>query len=287
MINFQLYFEKRERNPLRKREYESANINNYNYVQQNKKKLPTEVQSQIRKMKRLGVEPEKIEAFKQKKIGEREKELKAEFFRPKTDKNELVLSLFGIDVYKDSLVTKDILPGHYSHRTLTAIIKKLVTQFKDILPIRKFTIIITDSEKNPATLNKSKTGRKEAAPGSYYNRAIYLDVNHVDNYEVLVHEYAHFVADRIPKQTEPMLQAEYKKMLDEYFAKTTKRKALEGLRNDKHRVAMAKKFGLPTDYAATNFDEWFAEIITYWKSIPTTKESYRFKSAVKSVLTRL
>ena len=109
----------------------------------------------------------------------------------------------------------------------------------------------------------------------------------MDDYDTLVHEYAHYVADRIPTQTEPMLKAEYKKMLDEYFEKTTRRKALEGSRNEKHRVAMAQKLGLPTSYAASNFDEWFAEIISHWKQLPNTKESYRFKAAVKQVLMRI
>ena len=287
MINFQLYFEKRERNPLRKRELERTNINNYTYVQKEKKKLPAESQSQIRKMKRLGVEPEKIDAFKQKKIQEREQELKQKYFRTKITAPVLVLEKFGIKVYKDSYATKEFAPNSYSYRMINHLITKLVTDFKDILPNRKPRIIITDTSKNPVSATAAITGYDETPPGVYHDKLIYIDQHYVDDYDILVHEYAHYVADRIPKQTEPMLKAEYKKMLDEYFEKATRRKALEGLRNEKHRIAMAEKLGLPSDYAAANFDEWFAEIITHWKNVPNTKESYRFKSAVKSVLTRI
>jgi len=288
MIKFQLYFEKRERNPLRKRELEKQGVGtNYDYVQKEKKKLPSERQSQIRKMKKLGVEPERIETFKQAKIAEREKELKGQYFRAKINKPELLFEKFGIKVYKDGYVTEDLASGSYRYKMINYLVTQLVREFKDILPNRKPRIVITDTSKNPASADAAITGHKEIPPGVYHDRIIYLDQNYVDDYDILVHEYAHYVADRIPKQTEPMLRAEYKKMLDEYFEKTTRRKTLEGLRNEKHRIAMANKLGLPSDYAASNFDEWFAEIITYWKRMPNTKESYRFKTAVKRVLTRI
>ena len=287
MINFKLYFEKRERNPLRKRELEKQGINNYHYVQQEKKKLPAERQTQIRKMKKLGVEPERIETFKQAQIAERENEIKGKYFKTKINSPELLFQKFGIRVYKDGYVTEDITPNSYRYRMINYLIKKLVTEFKDVLPNRKPRIIITDISKNPAVANSSITGYGDSPPGVYYDKLIYIDQNHVDDYSLLTHEYAHYVSDRIPKQSEPMLKAEYKKMLDEYFEKTTRRKSLEGNRNKKHRIAMANKLGLPSDYSAVNFDEWFAEIITNWKEMPNTKESYRFKAAIKKVLTRI
>ena len=288
MIKFQLYFERRERNPLRKRELEAQGVGtNYDYIQKEKKKLPKERLSQIRKMKKLGVEPDWIEMFKQAKIAEREKELKGQYFRTKIVSSELLFEKFGVKVYKDKYVTEDFGPKSYRYRLLNFAVNKLITDFKDILPNRKPRIIVTDTTKNPVTAGVSVTGTKESPPGVYHDRLIYLDQNYVDDYDTLVHEYAHYVADRIPTQTEPMLKAEYKKMLDEYFEKTTRRKALEGSRNEKHRVAMAQKLGLPTSYAASNFDEWFAEIISHWKQLPNTKESYRFKTAVKQVLTRI
>ena len=82
MINFELYYERRERNPLRKREIEAQGLGtNYDYVEREKENLSKERKSQIRKMEKLGVEPERIEIFKQAKIAEREKELKGEYFR--------------------------------------------------------------------------------------------------------------------------------------------------------------------------------------------------------------
>lgn len=288
MINFELYYERRERNPLRKREIEAQGLGtNYDYVEREKENLSKERKSQIRKMKKLGVEPERIEIFKQAKIAEREKELKKEYLRTKITSSELLFQKFGVKVFKDKYATENLSPGSYRYRMLDFIVTKLIRYFKDILPNRKPTIVVTDTKKNPLTMEVSVTGDKGFPPGVYYDRLIYIDQNYVDDYDVLVHEYAHFVAYRIPKQTEPMLKAEYKKMLDEYFERTTKRKALEGYRNKKHRILMAQKLGLPSNYASANFDEWFAEIITYWKSLPNTKESYRFKTAVKQVLTRI
>jgi hypothetical protein len=288
MINFELYYERRERNPLRKREIEAQGLGtNYDYVEREKENLSKERKSQIRKMEKLGVEPERIEIFKQAKIAEREKELKGEYFRTKIISSELLFQKFGIKVLKDKYATEDFSTGSYRLKMLNFIVTKLVRHFKDVLPNRKPTIVVTDTKKNPLTKEVSVTGDKEFPPGVYYDRLIYIDQNYVDDYDVLVHEYAHFVADRISKQTEPMLKAEYKKMLDEYFKRTTKRKALEGSRNTNNRILMAKQLGLPSDYATANFDEWFAEIITYWKSFPNSKESYRFKTAVKKVLTRI
>jgi hypothetical protein len=76
-------------------------------------------------------------------------------------------------------------------------------------------------------------------------------------------------------------------MLDEFFERKTRRKNLEGKRNEKLRSQLAKKMGLPSDYAATNFDEWFAELITHWKKLPKDRASYRFKQILKKVITRL
>jgi len=287
MIKFKLYFEKRERNPLRKRELKKQNISNYNYVQQQKKKLPSDKQAQIRKMKKLGVEPEEIKTFKQAEIAAREEELKNLYFKKKINKPELLFVKYGIKVLKDGYTSEDLSPGSYRYKMINYLVTKLVREFKDVLPNRKPRIIITDTSKNPDVANSSITGHGDAPPGVYYDKLIYIDQNHIDDYSILTHEYAHYVAGRIPTQSEPMLKAEYKKMLDEYFEKTTRRKSLEGLRNERHRIAMANKLGLPSDYSAANFDEWFAEIITHWKEMPNTKESYRFKAAIKKVLTRI
>lgn len=288
MFSFQLYFERRERNPLRKKELEAQGVSRYrDYVEYEKERLPRKEKEKIRKMKKLGVEPERIESFRQSKVGEREAELKKQYYRQKIEKPNLLFNKFGIKVYADRYVTEDITPKSYRYRMIENIVTKLVRDFKDVLPNRKPKIVVTDMSENPVARDVSKTGYSYSPAGLYLDRLIYVDQNFVDDYDLLVHEYAHYIADRIPKQTEPMLKAEYKKMLDQYFEKVTRRKALEGRRNEKHRIAMAQRLGLPTDYAATNFDEWFAELITHWKSLPNTPETYRFKTALKQVLARL
>ena len=57
----------------------------------------------------------------------------------------------------------------------------------------------------------------------------------------------------------------------------------------KERMEIAKKLGLPSEYAFNNFDEFFAEIIANWKEFSKNSSpiTYRFKQAVKSVLNTL
>jgi hypothetical protein len=292
MVNFELYFERRERNPLRKRELEQQNIDNYAYVQQQKEKLPKEKLAQIRKMKKLGVEPERIETFRQAKLAEREKELKKQHFRTKLEKPVLIGYIEGIKIYKDKYTTVDLRPGSEHSKEILQNVQRLVTEFKDILPNKKPTIIVSDGSKNPAMQTKGRLGTTNfKAAGIYFDRKIYIDENHTGDMRVLLHEYAHYIAGRIPREMEPILAEEYKKMLNEYFGKETKHKSLQGKHNKQHRIAMAKKLGIPSPdddpnaYAATNFHEWFAEIMANWRKISTTPQGYRFKQAVKRVLT--
>ena len=294
MLNFQLYYERRERNPLRKRELERKNIDNYAYVQQEKGKLPKEKLAQIRKMKKLGVEPERIETFRQAKLAEREKELKKQYFRAKLEKPVLVGYVEGIKIYRDKYTTIDLSPGSSYRNAILANVTRLVTEFRDILPNRKPTIIVSDGSKNPAMQTKSLEGTaKFKAAGIYSERKIYIDEKSIADMRILLHEYAHYIADRIPKEIEPVLAEEYKKMLNEYFGKVTKHKSLQGKHNKQHREAMAKKLGFPSEnedpnaYGVTNVHEWFAEIMANWRKISTNPQGYRFKQAVKRVLTRI
>ena len=43
----------------------------------------------------------------------------------------------------------------------------------------------------------------------------------------------------------------------------------------------------PSAYSVSNPDEFFAEIITNWKNVPNNVATYKFKNAVKQVITRL
>lgn len=240
MINFELYYERRERNPLRKQELRSQNIDNYAYVQQQKLELPKEKLAQIRKMKKLGVEPERIEAFKQAKVAEREKELKKAHFRTKLDEPTMIGYVYGIKIFTDKYTTLNFSPGYERRADIINNVTKLVTEFKDVLPIRKPIIVITDASKNPVTSVKGITGTKFKTAGQYSQRIIYIDQESVKDFYILSHEYAHYIADSIPTEIEPILKEEYKKMLNEYFGKTTKHQSLQGKHNKQHRAAMAR-----------------------------------------------
>lgn len=265
-------------------------MNNLDYVNQERGNLPDEKLQQIQKMEELGVDPKKIEIFRQSEIEKHEKNLENSYLRTKIETPTLILNKFGIKVYTDQYVTKNFKKGYY-HNKVDKLLMKLVQDYKDVLPNRKPKIVITDTGKNPISKDAAILGNGETPPGVYYNRLIYIDQKWVNNFKIFIHEYAHFLSDRISKQTEPILLREYRNMLNEYFLSIqkskTKRKNLEGLNNEVHRMQMAAKLGLPTDYSSTNFDEWFAELIANWKNMPNNKHTYRFKQILKKILVRI
>lgn len=210
----------------------------------------------------------------------------------KKDRYEKIYEKYGVKFYIDMSDSMWSTPqGEQLKTRMLRNIKLSVDMFlndiKGILPLKKPTFIIKNLNKDSKLRNVYKTGEKDIPPAYYLDRIIYLDFSYIDNHAYMTHEYAHYIADLIPKQTEPILQAEYSKMLDNYFKDGKKRKSLGGIHNKNIRAEVAKKMGLPTDYAATNFDEWFAEIITHWKSIPNNVATYRFKNALKKVIIRL
>lgn len=284
---FKVFFERRERNRLRKQELQDAGVPNYkDWVEQEKENLPPEQADKIKKMEELKVPSELINKFQNAKKAEYEKSLKSDYFRKKVEGN-LLFNLSGIKVYVDQYVDQDFSENSLNYRTLKSIIKTLVIDYKDLIPNRKPKIVVTNTKLHPSLKNVNIVGGIDSPPGAYQDRIIYLDQFHVDNINILIHEYAHFLSDRMSKQVEPFLRNEYKKMLDEFFERKTRRKNLEGKRNEKLREQLAKKMGLPSDYAATNFDEWFAELITHWKKLLKDRASYRFKQILKKVITRL
>lgn len=290
MESFATFFERRERNPLRKKELEPLGYDNKAYadfhVKEFEDNLPQNIKDTVGLLKIR--DPQAAKEFLDKK----KQEIASSHLRSKiTPDYKKIMTKFGIQVFADPSVTEDVSPGTYAYKMIDYSIRHLVNDYRDILPNRKPRIVISDMKKNKHATGSHKTGEIAVAPGLYRDRLIYLDQYSLDNPDLLVHEYAHFVADRTPTQTEKILQHEYIKMLDTYFeaetGKPTRRKALEGLRNNKMRELVAKKLGLPTVYSATNFDEWFAEIISHWKRMPNNAHNYRFKKAMKSVLTRL
>jgi hypothetical protein len=287
MESFGLFVERRERNRLRKQELRDNDIpNNKDWVDQEKENLPPEELNKIKKMEKLKVPSELIDKFRNAKKAEYEKILKNDYLRAKVE-GELLFTDYGIKVFKDEYVDQDFKKGSLNMRTLKNIIYMLVTDYRDLLPNRKPKIFITNTKINPKLKNISIIGGKTSTAGAYSERIIYLDQFSVDDIDTLTHEYAHFLSDRMSKQVEPFLRNEYKKMLDAFFERKTRRKNLEGKRNEKLRTQVAQKMGLPSDYAATNFDEWFAELIANWKNLPNNMISYKFKQILKKVITRL
>jgi hypothetical protein len=287
MESFGLFFERRERNRLRKQELRDEGVPNYkDWVDQEKEKLPPEEADKIKKMEKLKVPSELIDKFRNAKKVEYEKLLKNDYLRTKVE-GELLFTDYGIKVFKDEYVDQDFKKGSLNMRTLKRIIYMLVTDYRDLLPNRKPKIVITNTKTNPKLKYVNIIGDDTSPAGAYSQRIIYLDQFSVDDIDILSHEYAHFLSDRMSKQVEPFLRNEYKKMLDAFFERKTRRKNLEGKRNEKLRKQIAQKMGLPSDYAATNFDEWFAELIANWKNLPNNTISYKFKQILKKVITRL
>jgi|Laugrespbdmm15sd_2_1035082.scaffolds.fasta_scaffold04308_3 hypothetical protein len=285
---FSTLFERRERNPLRKKELEDVS-NNKQWVEDEKSKLPRKDASKIRKMEKLGVEPERIQTWKDYKIKERENELKDLYLRDKIEKPIIISNIFGIKVYTDQYATYNFTEGSVNLRSVENTVKKIIRDYKDIIPNRKPKFIITDSGKNPRTKGVNIIGSGDDPAGVYRDRLIYIDQKYSDDYEIYAHEYAHFLEKKVSRQTGKYLQEEYKNMLDGFFRsiKQKKRENLEGAENEKYRKAIAKKLGLPTDYSATNHSEWFAELIAHWKNIPNNKATYRFKQIMKKIINRL
>ena len=288
MKSFLTFFEKRERNPLRKKELEGT----YNYrdwVEDEKNNLEPSDKRKVRKMEKLGVEPERIQTWKDYKLKEREKQLKNTWYRTKINKPTLILDISGIKVYTDQYATIDFSEGTVARQAVKNVIKMLVNNYRDIIPNRKPKFIITDTSENPYTKGVNVTGSGDDPAGAYRDRLIYIDQMSSDDYKIYVHEYAHFLESRVSTQVEEFLQEEYKKMLDGFFRsiKQRKRENLEGAENEKYRRMIANKLGLPTDYAASNHSEWFAELITYWKKMPNNKATYRFRQIMKKIINRL
>lgn len=172
-------------------------------------------------------------------------------------------------------------------RDLKSSVKIFEQSIKGVVPMKSPRFILRDLTKDPMAYGASPSNKNDLAPAYYRDRIIYLDFESVEDPDYITHEYAHYIADLIPKQTEPILKREYENMLDNFFSDGKRRRSLQGARNNATRKRIAEMLGLPSAYSVTNFDEWFAEIITYWKKIPNNTQTYKFKQAVKKVITRL
>jgi hypothetical protein len=218
--------------------------------------------------------------------------------RAKTSEYEKILEVQGIQIFLDKYVDENFKNDQYKMYILPKMISKLLLKTRGIMPNRKPKIVITNSYKNP----KFKGLYSKNPPGIYFDRLIFIDQNEIDNIDLWIHEFAHFVVGLIPTQTNQLLEKSYKDLLDIYWKKSKKKKtSLEpsDVRNtvsvreaDMLRKKISGKLGFP-QYGLINFDEFFAVIIEYWlsddpsKKLPNNAATYRFKTLVKNVLTRL
>lgn len=289
MEKFNIYFEKRGRNPLRRKEIE-ATVDGTNFDQYKIEKdiLPPDEQEKLDKQIELQVPQDRIDNWKIAKLKQQEFEARKKWLRDKIPAQEFeqIYEKYGVKFFmpKDEKVART--PRMYKlMRDLKLSVDMFLTDIRDILPNKKPRFVIKDlgREKNPYYNDETTTAAYVS------DNIIYLDIDSIENPKYFTHEYAHWLADKAPKQTHPIIQAEYKKMLDYYFRRVKKKQKpnFEDPSDDKMRVRIAKKLGLPTDYALVNADEFFAEIITHWKNLPNNVASYKLKQAVKRVLSRL
>lgn len=269
MDKFEIFLEKRIKNPLRKQDLASREVpNNKEYVDSQVKEFEKTSSSKS---------PDIINQYKQSLVND--------YIRTSItpDKYKFLFEKNGMKFYLDKQDLDKWNPRWNRH--LMTSVKMFLNDIKGLVPNRKPKFVVKNLQRDERL--KGEDGLYP--PAIYEDRVIYLDLDSIDNHEYLTHEYAHYLADLIPNQTEQLLQKEYSNMIDNYFREIKKRKRLdlEGNKNATYRKNIAKKLGFPTDYAFTNFSEFFAEILRFWKKLPNNTATYRFKQAIKSTLARL
>jgi hypothetical protein len=293
MESFELFLEKTS-NPLRKAELaKQGTINHKQYALELKKNIQNGVydKNDANQVKIFnGYQslkknfPERAEAFLDQEI--------SNYFRAKLPESIKIYDYQGVQVFVDNLADQNSFKeGSYLNKMAKFSVQVLIRETKDLMPNRKPKIIITDKHKNP----HFKSTVVDAA-AIYRDRLIYIDQYEIEKPELLIHEFAHFVADLIPKQTEAMLDEAFKKVLDSYWHHVKKKRQPTQPQNpdDKEEVKNAqvirqkisKKLGFP-EYGLMNRDEFFAVLIENWKKLPNNTLTYRYKQLVKNVLTRL
>lgn len=207
----------------------------------------------------------------------------------KANTYEKVFELSGVQVFVDRRYIKDdYSKGSYNWRMVRAGVSRMLRYVRSILPNRKPRIIITDLSKHVVGFSD------ESCAGMYCKKLIYIDRYYIDNERYYVHEYAHWLADRVSKQVKNMLSDAYLEVLKDYY-KTTKAAKAKMKEFSKPnwdlstsiRDKIAQKIGFPSGYGLINPDEFFAVLIENWHNIKNTPQTYKFKALVKNVLNRL
>ena len=293
MISFKLFQERNLRNRLRKKEL--ADLGERDYLN------PESIQEwknairflsdedfglpETKKIKKLYDQWRKISAEK----AERFLDLEAtKFFnslkRPKSANYKKIYENRGVQVFLDeeNVPDKNYAPGSLNYRMVKNSVDTMLWYMKDLMPNKKPKIVITDLKTNPYVSDVYDP--KNAA--LYDAKMIFVDWKYADVPDHYIHEYAHYLADLIPTQTQKLLQDAYREMLNLYFQQTKRKKLDESEISDNIRQRISKKLGFP-EYGLLNPDEFFAVLMENWKKLPNNKTTYKFKTLVKSVLTRL
>jgi hypothetical protein len=297
MTPFRLLFERKQRNPLRKAELVASG--DFDYL---KPEFWDKYKNYYRKypVEQMDDESDKIirrkyenllkssEDLAEKYLDSEIKKLIEKLKRPTSKNYKKIYEYQGVQVFLDEENVDDTnyTPGSYNYRILQHNVLVFLTYVRDILPNRRPKIVITSLDKNPYTKNSFDDTNPSA--GMAYSKFIFIDQYYVDEAAIYVHEYAHWVADRIPAQTQKMLMNSFKKLIDLYYKTSNIRKSSARGKEltDKDRAKIAEKLGFP-EYGLTNHDEFFAVLIENWKMLPNNKLTYKFKSLVKSIITRL
>lgn len=296
MTPFRLYFERRKRNPLRQEELLKSGKQDFTspeFMERHKdyyKNYPIEDMEDSsdkvikRKYEGLLKSSESLaEKYLEYEINNFIKTLK----RPTTKQYKKIYEYQGVQVFLDeaNVEDTDYSPGSPNYNKVKHCVLVMLVYVRDIIPNKKPKIVITDLMKNEYTGAQSDPNSPAAAMA--YSKNIYIDEKYMDEPTYYVHELAHWIADLIPNQTAELLRNNFKKLIDMYYKASKKKKPDTGkpLTNSE-RAKISKKLGLP-EYGLTNHDEFFAVLIESWKMLPANKWTYKMKSLVKDVLTRL
>lgn len=286
MESFNIFFEKHEKNPLRKGELKDTGV---------KSKLSIFKRELTKNLNKPSVKdtykflkirnPEKANEF----LKDTETKFKNKFLKQNVSKqNYIKFEISGIEfnIKNDDPVLNT--PRFLKiKKDLEYSVPIFLTSIRGLLPLRRPKIILKDI--------KEKLSYGGSEPPAYYSstdKIIYIDYYYANNADYLTHEYAHYAADQIPTQSYPMLFNEYKKMLDEYYRRVKKKKVTDlqdtkKINYEREREKIAKYMGWPSPYSVSNPDEFFAEIITHWKNMPNNVATYRFKNSIKQIISRL
>ena len=292
MIPFNLFLERKVRNPLRKMDLAAGGELPYSnpqrvedwklYIKQSEDLSGEELKIQQNYFQLKKTLPPRAETYLNR---EAEKYLSG-IKRPPVRGYKKIYENQGVQVFLDdqNMPAGSHMSVEYMGKILRNIIPNFLNYIREILPNRKPKFIITDLTKN---LHTKRDAEMEPIAGLEFQRTIFIDWRYADELSIYIHEYAHWLADRVPRQSETMLKHAFDEMLNMYFRATKKKRLQPEEITDQMRNHIAKKLGFPDVYGLTNPDELFSVIIEYWKELPNNKVSYKFKSLVKQVINRI